>query len=379
MWVQRVDVYRVKLELETPFVISQGASAGYEGVLVRVRDAQGREGWGEAASRPGLFGETAESVLGALDVLAPELLGQDVRAFRALIARLDRALVGNAAAKAALDVALHDLAGKLWGVPVRTLLGAPATGRDRFLTDFTLSLDTPERMAHEAQARVEQGFRALKLKLGGGRDPKADVERVRAVREAVGPTIELRLDANQGWTVPEALRVLQAVARFDVELVEQPIARGDLEGLKRVRGGQQPVPVLADESVCTPQEALRLVRLEAVDGFNLKLMKHGGFLGAQKVATIAEAAGLIAQVGGMLETDLGQAAALQLALALDVVRYGDLDMGMTLRPDQRLIARGGPRFDPETGELVAPTGPGLGVEKLNEALLGEPVAVYERG
>jgi o-succinylbenzoate synthase len=370
MKIERIEAYHVRIELEQPFVIAIGTIERYEGVVVRVLSDEGHEGWGEAAPRPTLLGETIESVMGALEQLAPLLLGQDPRRIGALVARMDRALRGNASAKAALDVALHDLLGRAWDVPIWQLLGGT---RGRMLTDFTISLNKPEEMAREAKERLVQGFRVLKLKLGD--DPERDVERVRAVREAIGPDVRLRIDANQGWTPPEAVRALRAIAPFEVEFVEQPVAEHDLEGLAWVRRNQ-PVPVMADESVHTPEDALRIVRLKAADYLNLKLLKSGGFWKTKQIAAIAETAGLGCQVGGMVETDLGRAAAVQLACGLSVVRFGDLDMGLGLQG--KLVAEGGACFDPETGEMVAPEGPGLGVEALNEELLGEPMRTWQR-
>jgi L-alanine-DL-glutamate epimerase-like enolase superfamily enzyme len=369
MKIARIEAYRVDIELERPFVIALGTIARYEGVIVRIVDDAGHEGWGEAAPRPTLLGETVQSVLGALERLAPLLVGQDPRCLGALISRMDRALLKNTSAKAALDVALHDLLGRAWGVPLRLLLGGD---RDRFPTDFTIGLDEPEVMAREAKERVTQGFKILKLKLG--EDPLRDVERVRGVREAVGSRVKIRIDANQGWTPPEAVRALNAIAAYDVELVEQPVAAHDLEGLAWVRRSQ-PIPVMADESIHLPEDAMRVVRLEAADYINIKLMKSGGFWKARQIAAIAEAAGLGCQVGGMVESDLGQAAAVHLACGLRVVRFGDLDMGFGLR--QKLIVGGGARFDPEKGEMIAPESPGLGVEALDEELLGSPVQVWQ--
>lgn len=366
MKILQVGVYLVRLDLSQPFIIALEAVTAYEGVIIRVEDDSGHEGWGEASPRPPLLGETTQSVLGAIEKIAPALLGQDPCRIEHLISLMDQVIMRNTAAKAALDIAIHDLLGRAWGVPIWKLLGG---ARERIETDFTISLGPPEQMAQEAIERVKQGYRILKLKLG--RTPEEDIERVKAVRVTVGPHIRIRLDANQGWSRRQAVKALNVMAQYNIEFVEQPVVASDIRGLALVRRAT-PVPIMADESVHQPEDAIRVISEDAVDYINVKLMKSGGFWKASKIISIAEAAGIPCMVGGMVETDLGLAAAVQLACGLKNVRFGDLDMGTSIR--EKLVKRGGPRF--EDGSMIAPEEPGLGILELNKELLQGPVKIY---
>ncbi len=367
MRIVSVDIHPFTLELKEPFVIAIDTISTYAGVLVRVEDDQGHIGWGEAAPQATILGETQESVIAVLDIIAPRLIGEDPRRMDRITGIMDALVVRNTAAKAAVDIALYDLLGQAWEVPLWQLFGG---ARDRMETNFTISICSPEKMAREAIRLVEAGYRVLKLKLGT--TVEEDVERVKAVRAAVGDQTRLRIDANQGWDRQEAIRALMQIARYNVELVEQPVAAADIEGLALVRKAQ-PIPVMADESIHQPIDVLRVIKEEAVDYINIKIMKSGGFWKAQQIAFLADAAGMECQVGGMVETDLGLAAAVNLACGLSNIRFGDLDMGSSFR--EKLIKRGGAIF--ENGCMVPGDRPGLGIEELNEQVVGMPFKTYK--
>jgi len=369
--VERVEVFRFRFSLAKPFTIALGSVSEVEEIIVRVVDDAGCEGWGEGSPSRRILAATADTIICALDVLAPLILGEDPRRLGHLVDRMDQALEGNSPAKAALDIALHDLVGRIHGEPVWRLLGGCRA--EPVETDFTVSIDAPEAMAAEAKRLVGEGFRTIKVKVG--EDPVRDVERVRRIREAVGEEVALRIDANQGWTRAEAVWALSRMAELDIEFVEQPVAAWDIEGLAWVRR-RSPVPVMADESVHSPQDAWQVIHAGAVDYVNIKLMKAGGLRRACEIAAICRAAGVPNMIGGMVESNLSATAAVHFAMAERNVIFRDLDLGT--EPEAQLIAEGGSHIVAGRQELHDPEAPGLGIVTIRRERLGEPAAVYER-
>ncbi|HDN19575.1 MAG TPA: dipeptide epimerase [Candidatus Acetothermia bacterium] len=368
MRIERIDVFRFKFSLAKPFTIALGSVSTKEVVIVRIEDNRGDIGWGEASPSQRILGSSVATTLAAMDALVPALLGEDPRRIGYLVERMDRVLEGNSAAKAALDIALHDLVGRILGEPLWRLLGGHTPGP--VSTDFTVGIDAPEAMASEARALVERGFREIKIKVG--EDPVTDLERVRRIREAVGDGIVLRIDANQGWTPQEALWALRRMAEYGVELVEQPVAAWDIQGLAWVRR-HSPIPVMADEAAHSPRDALRLIQADAVDYINIKLMKSGGLWRAREIATICRNAGVLNMIGGMVETNLAATAATHLALSEGNIRFRDLDLGTD--PEAQLIAEGGSYIRDGDRHLSDPEAPGLGIHALEEGRL-VPVRRY---
>jgi L-alanine-DL-glutamate epimerase-like enolase superfamily enzyme len=326
------------LSLSTPFRISRSVQLTAENVLVEL-EAGGVHGIGEAAPS-GFYGEKREIVLAALPYLTNRL-GDDPSLLEDITESLDRAFPhGNAAAKAAIDMALHDLVARRLGVPVYQLLGLNPQRTPR--TSFTIGIDTPDEMAARArEASVE--YPILKIKVG----TPNDVETVRAIREATNAT--LRVDANAAWSAKEAIRTINALVPYDIEFVEQPVAAGDLEGLRLVRENV-PVPIIADESCVGPDDVAKVVG--RVDGINIKLMKCGGLRNALKMIHTARAHHLKVMLGCMIESSLSITAAAQLSPLVD---YADLDGHLLIRDDP---------FEGVTvehGKLMLPERPGLGV------------------
>jgi len=340
-------------------------------IVVALHDNHGRVGWGEASPSALILGCTPDTVFAALDLLIPAILGEDPRRIDHLISKMDQVLLGNAAAKAALDLALHDLVGQIYGEPVWRLLGGSFA--EPLETDFTVGIDEPARMAQEAKALVEAGFRAIKVKVG--EDPATDVERVRAVREAIGDKVRMWIDANQGWTRAQAVWALTRMAEYGVEFVEQPVHAMDLEGMAFVRK-RSPIPVMADESVHSPQDALRAIRLWACDYVNIKLMKAGGLLRAKEIATICKNAGIQNMIGGMVESNLSATAAVHFALSEANVVFRDLDLGE--RPEAKLVSRGGSAIRNGFQVLADPEAPGFGFLEIRKEWL-TPVRTYALG
>jgi L-alanine-DL-glutamate epimerase-like enolase superfamily enzyme len=354
--IERVDTTRVSVPLHTPFVTALRSTTTTDTVVVRVTDADGVTGWGEA---PQVWQVTGESLAGAeacvQGPLAQAVVGRDGADLAETCRAVAAAVAGNHGAKAAVDVALHDLAARRLGVSLPVLLGS---GGRRVSTDVTLAAGEPDALAAGATARVADGFGVLKLKVGT--DASTDVERVAAVRAAVGPEVSIRLDANQGWTPREAVDVLDALQQHDlgVELVEQPVAAADLDGLAWVtaRAG---LPVMADESVYGVRDLVEVIRRRAADLVNVKLAKCGGLSVGRTLLDLARAHQVGTVVGSMMETHLGVGAAASLAIACGTTVVPDLDAAWWAEASPFV---GGLRYDGAT--VVLPDAPGLGIEGL---------------
>ena len=319
MKITRIEAYPVNMPLEIPFATSLGVLPSQKGhVIVAVETNEGIRGFGEAAPDPIYHGESQETILQAIrKYLAPSLIGADPFDFEIILEKENRSIVGNPYACAAIDLALYDIIGKKTGLPACKLLGGQI--KDKIPVVFVLSLaDQLEDIASEAESCIRKGYKTLKIKVGV--DPSLDLERVRAVREAVGNSADIRVDANQGWTPDIAIKLIKKMEKYDLQLVEQPVPGWDLEGMARVAKAVE-TPVMADESMFSPQMALRLVKMEAADIINIKIMKPGGLYNSKKVAMIAETADIPCVVGSMLETGIGTAAGAHFASANRIVKY----------------------------------------------------------
>ncbi len=360
--VAAIDVIPVRLPLREPFVIAYASYPDVLSVLVRVRTADGLAGWGEATPDPNVTGETWGGVVETLRRdLAPALLGRDARDREAALRALDARVEGAPAAKAALDIALHDLLARALAVPLWVLLGGRS--KPHLTISRVVSMGEPAAMAAAAARHVAAGFRTVKLKVGDGDDPAADARRLAAVREAVGPEVAIKVDVNQGWRTPGvAIGAIQAMARSEPAYVEQPVAAWDLDGLAEVRR-QTGATIMVDEGCHGPREMARVVALRAADLVNIKLMKCGGLLAAARTNAIAETAGIAAQVGTMVESSVASAAGLHLALALANVRTVEMGGPLMLAEE---IGDAATWYDGE--RIAVPERPGLGIEPDEEAV-----------
>jgi L-alanine-DL-glutamate epimerase-like enolase superfamily enzyme len=323
-----------------------------DNVILKVTTADGRTGFGCAAPAEEVTGESATACRAALDGLLIPLLRDSDAGQPAAIATRARALASGApAACAAVDTALLDLQARRAGVPLVRLLGIR---RGRLLTSVTLGIDDPRETLDRARRFLDQGFRALKIKVG--EDWEADAGVVHRLRRACGPGILIRADANQGYSPGTAIRFLAAVEDADLELLEQPTPADDLDGLARVTRASK-VPIMADESVLDAGGAQRVADRRAAPLLNIKLMKAGGVHAALAIGRTAESGGLRAMIGCMDESRIGIAAALHFALACAPVDRADLDGHLDLADD---VAEGGVRI---RDGCVFPdySRPGLGV------------------
>ena len=332
------------LPLAAVWRISRGSRTRAENVLVRLHwtDDGGttHEGLGEAAPYS-FYGELRGTVEAALDAFSP-LLGDDPFAIDAIMDRVEARVRHNPAAKAAIDLALHDLVGKVLGQPTWRLWGLDASRGPE--TSYSIGIDSPEAMAARARERAEAGWPILKLKVGS----TDDIACVGAVR-AAAPSVRLVVDANGAWTAPEAVARLRALEPFGIEFVEQPCAADDVAGLRFVRE-RTGLPVIADESCATEADIPALAG--AVDGINVKIMKSGGLRRVRRMIEVARAHRLRVMCGCLIESSLSISAAAQLLPLLD---YADLDGNLLLARDP---FRG---VMVDRGRLSIPVGPGLGV------------------
>ncbi|HKN47733.1 MAG TPA: enolase C-terminal domain-like protein [Candidatus Polarisedimenticolia bacterium] len=322
-------------------------------VILKVGTSDGRTGFGCASPAEEVTGESAAACLAALDDhLIPLLRERDAADVPAILAAASAAAPGCPAARAAVDIALHDLLARRAGAPLARVLGQR---RERLLTSVTLGIqDDPGATLERARRYVRAGFRVLKVKVG--EDWEADARLIRSLRRALGTGVTLRADGNQGYSEEEAGQFLRALEEGDLELLEQPTAAEDLAALARLADASD-VPIMADEAVRTEDEARRIISGHGADLVNIKLMKSGGIAEALRIATITSAAGIGAMVGCNDESRIGIAAGLHLALAGPNTELADLDGYFDLVDD---VAHGGVRI--EQGYILpSPEEPGLGV------------------
>jgi L-alanine-DL-glutamate epimerase-like enolase superfamily enzyme len=332
MIVASVEIIPVRLPLREPFVVAYASYPDTLSVLVRIRTRDGMEGWGEATPDPNVTGETWGGTTETLRRdLAPALIGRDARNREAALSALGARVEGAPAAKAALDIALHDLVARAAGLPLWQLLGGRA--RDALQISRVISMGEPTAMATAAKRHVADGFRTVKVKVGDAADPLLDARRVAAVRQAVGAEIAIKVDANQGWRSPgTAIAAIRAMAVSLPAYVEQPVLWWDMEGLAEVRR-QTGAMIMIDEGCHGPRDMLRAVSLRAADLVNIKLMKSGGILNALKLNAIAEAAGIPAQIGTMVESSVASAAGLHAAIAMINVKTVEMGGPLMLAED----------------------------------------------
>ena len=350
MKITRVEAWLVTMRLAEPYAIAYDSITEASNVFVRIETSGGVCGYGCAAPDPYVTGEDTTAVLTALNETAgPAIKGSDPLRHAMLMERIKKVLGSMPSARAAIDMALFDIVGKVAGLPLWRLLGGY---RRRIRTSVTIGILPERETVSAARDLISRGFDCLKLK--GGSDVEQDISRVLKVREAVGQETRLRFDANQGYTVEQSLRFVEATRDAGLELLEQPTPMGEIDLLGRVRR-RAALPVMADESLKTLRDAFRLARRGLVDMVNVKLMKAGGIADAIQINAVARAARLEVMVGCMDEAALGIAAGLQFALARPNVAYADLDGHLDLIDDP---SAGSVRL--EAGTLIASEDPGLG-------------------
>jgi len=349
MQIADVEVVPVDLSLRLPYRTATHAEPVEDvtAVFVRVETLQGREAWGCAAFDPAITGETKEDVIDACRSCAQRARDLNPLNIEFALDELASLTDGTPSALCAFDLAFHDLFSLAADMPLYRLLGGY---RSRIQTSITISVAPVRETVALAHQRAEQGFRILKIK--GGLDPGEDVRRIRAIHDAL-PRFTLRLDADQGYTVEQALDVARAL-EGKLEMLEQPTPAHDVDALQQVTR-LSPIPILADESVIRPRSALEVAQRRAASGMSVKLTACGGLRCARQIDTIARTAHMATMVSCVNEPALLTAAGLAFALSSRNVEYGDLDGHLDLVDDPTI-----PGFRLEDGWLIATEVPGLG-------------------
>lgn len=358
--LEEIGIYRVELPRKGVFRIATGSSSEVRNVVIRIR-GEGEEGWGAGAPTR-VTGETLEGIWDALHLIKGKLEGTDFETPERAIEGAERVAGEHPSALAAFDIAIYDLFSRLSGMPLSAYLSKRygGTQRSEVLTDMTIGINGLDKTVEEAKEYVRQGFRALKIKIG--LDFEMDMERIRAVRDAVGDGILLWADANQGYSVEEGVAASRVLRESGYIFFEQPVRWDDFNGLKEVRGRSE-IPVFADESAKSLPLVERIGMEGIADGINIKLMKFGGILRSIKAMESARRYGLKLMVGCMGETSLTVSAGVHLAMAFPEIEYADLDSHFTIEGD---MAEG---IMFEHGALKT-RGNGLGIRVREEVLKG---------
>jgi len=349
--IKDVEIYYFDIKFTEPFTISLGTVYSSNAVLIRILTDSGIVGIGESSPFQPITGETQQTNIDVAQNMREMLKGKDPLAIESANKLFGAFLHSNPSIVAAFDMALYDILGKVASLPVFRLLGGD---KNTFETDLTTGIDTPENMVKSVKASIAAGFKSLKVKIG--QDPDMDVLRIQAIRDAIGYDYPLRLDANQGYTVPQAIYALRQMEKFKIEFCEQPLVFSDIDGMRQVRE-ESSIAIAADESLFFPTDAVKLIKAGACDYFNIKLMKAGGITNSLKISIIAEAANIRCMVGCMAETRIGLTAAAHVIGAQKNIIFADLDGYFQHAVDP--VVDG---MKIQGGMVTLPEKPGLGVD-----------------
>lgn len=357
MKIKNIELYTLSVPLKKPFKTALRTVNHLEDLVVKVITDTEHTGYGEAPPTAVITGDTIPSAAGAVrQFIAPRLIGMDISNLEGIMDAIQTSMVHNTSAKAAVDMAVYDLWGKLYGAPLYKLLGGC---RQSFDTDITISVNDPGAMVRDSIQAVEEGFHILKVKVGS--DFSRDFERISEIRKAVPPQTKIRVDANQGWTPKEAVRIIRAMEdkALDIELVEQPVPARDIDGLKFVTDNVL-TDILADEAVFSVRDAVDIIKMRAADLINIKLMKTGGIYNALQICALAQAYGVGCMTGCMLESNIAVTAAAHFAAAKKNVLLADLDGPSLCQYDP---VSGGAQFS--GSEIRLGDAPGLGIASVS--------------
>ncbi|MTT32952.1 dipeptide epimerase [Terrilactibacillus sp. BCM23-1] len=363
MKITNIRTDRLIVPLIKPFKTALRTVNHLETVIVFV-ECENKTGVGEAPATHVITGDSLESIQSTIEnIFRPLMIGMDIMNYEQLFEKIDQAIIHHSSAKACIDMAIYDLLSQKANLPLYQLLGGY---RHELETDFTVSVNEPQMMIHDAIDLIDKGFNTLKIKVGKG-DIETDLERIEHIRRAIGPEVRLRLDANQGWTVKEAIYAIHYCERnqLNIELIEQPVPAWDIEGLKEVTKAVE-TPIMADESVFTPHDAMKLLSSRSCDLINVKLMKSGGIHHALEINHFAEAYGVECMVGSMIESKIGITAAAHFAASQKNVTRCDFDAPLMLLVDP---VEGGITY--QGRKIFMPTLPGLGIRHIDATCLSK--------
>ena len=321
MLITHTEIYRFSIVME-PFTIATGTMSFAQNVFIRVYTDAGIYGVGECSAFPMIVGETQETCLAMAREFAALWLGKDPLLITERLQQLHDFTAANTTIKSAFDMVLYDIAAKHAGLPLYRFLG----GQKRVVeTDITIGIDAPENMAKKAMKFKESGATTLKVKLG--KTPSEDIDRIRRIREAVGPELNIRIDANQGWNFDDAVMALQGMNNYNVEFCEQPMRIWYDDALPKLKQ-LSPIKIMADESVYNHHDARRQINSRSCDYINIKFSKSGGINEAIKIHDLSAGHGVSCMMGGMLESRIAATAQLHFVYASPNVQFFDMDTCM---------------------------------------------------
>ena len=349
MKIAKIEFKRVRIEMVKPFRIAIGSTDFYEGFFVRVLTDSGLTGFGEAVPTPFITGDSLGSVESELGIFSEILPGMDVSPELAN-ERMKAVAKSSRASRAAVDMALYDIIGKSCKTPLFKILG---NYRSKMTTSYTVDLVPAAEAMIQAQQLLDDKVTFFKIKLG--KTIGEDFDRVKAVRETIGPDIPICVDFNQSYTPKKAIRLAEQIDKFNIEFLEQPVWRDDIKGLRYVRDHVS-IPVMADEAVFTLSDLSKVIYEEAADLVNIKLMKCGGITDAMKLVNTAESFRIPCMIGCMVETKIANTAALHLALSQPNFLFSDLDGFSSLKnPPVKngLVFKNGENHPPEEDGIGA--------------------------
>lgn len=360
MKITSIRLARFSIPLIRPFITAVRRTEFVEDIVVMLTTDDGKMGYGSGAATPAITGDTQASMVSAIQhCIAPQLIGRNIYEFNHLLHLTETALQKNTSAKAAIDIALHDLFAQQCQLPLYRLLGGH---HNTVSSSITISAKAVDEMVADALDFVQAGFKTLKIKLG--LNPAEDIARACAIRAAVGHDITLLVDANQGWHPKEAMRIIHAFEQHDLHIhwIEQPIKSACRDHLKTITD-QVSAMIIADETCFSSADALYLANNNSCDGINIKLMKSGGLYNANALYHIATAANMRVMVGCMLESPIGVAAIASFAASKPDIAFADLDPIALIRENYVL---GGAQLNGH--QIILSDKPGLGIEGFNQGL-----------
>ncbi|WP_408011465.1 mandelate racemase/muconate lactonizing enzyme family protein [Pseudalkalibacillus sp. A8] len=320
MKIKKVEVFAIRLPLKEPFVIAYDQYDDMPTIVTKISTDNGLVGWGEAVPDQHVTGETWESTFQVIQhELGPLIINKCPFSVDLIHKKMNEKIFGAPTAKAAIDIALYDLMGKETGLPLYQLIG----GKSNSLLDIprVISIKTPEVMAADAKAAVEAGCQHIKIKVGS--DPSEDIRRIKSVREAIPKKVKIRVDANQSWSVTDAIYVIEKTKDCLVEWYEQPVGADDLLSLQEIRHATN-VNIMVDEGVHNCHDLLKVYQLRAANLLNIKLMKTGGIYPALALTSLAEAAGMVCQVGSMVESAIATMAGAHLTISRSIIQTNEM-------------------------------------------------------
>ena len=363
----QVSIYKMQMPLFEPFVISLGPQYNADNILIVLHTNEGITGYGECSPYMSINGESIDTCLVVAQYLAKTLIQMNALAIEECVMAMNKVIYGNNSIKSAFDMALYDISAQHSQMPLYKFLGG--TKSKEIVTDMTIGLGEPDKMASDAIKFKAAGFQFIKVKLG--ESTQKDVTRIKAIREKIGGEIPLRIDANQGWDTSTAIATLKALEAFNIEHCEEPIARWNYMQLVAIRN-ETSIKIMADESCCDSHDAARLAQLKACDYFNIKMGKSGGMFEALKIISIAEKAGVKLQVGGFMESRLATTAFVHFAYASNAIVHFDFDTPLMIAEDP---VTGGMQYK-ANGIIEIDETPGIGAA-INETYLQKPAAVIQ--